>query len=390
MPSRPIHDHLETQHHSTPSDTATAQVIPASCTSDMPHQCVDHTDQPFDFSALSPDTVLDACEQLGIYADSGLLPLNSYENRVFQFRADDKQRYVVKFYRPQRWSWQQIEEEHLFLQELAAQNLAVAAPLQRDGRSLFQHEGYAFCLYPSIGGRPFDSSDEQQLLQCGQLLGLLHHHGAKQPFQHRSTLALQQPMQMALAHLRQTHSPLPDQPLPSYDVKFAIPPAIASQLWPLIERLIAECAAYDGQWQSRRLHGDCHAGNILQQDNGLVFLDFDDCIQGPAVADFWLLLHGEAAEQQLQLELLLEDYQLSADFDHAELALIEPLRCHRMITYMAWLSKRRHDAAFVQHFPWFGSPDYWQQQLVQLQQQLQRLQAPPLQLHQGNSVYFYD
>jgi Ser/Thr protein kinase RdoA (MazF antagonist) len=45
-------------------------------------------------------------------------PLNSYENRVYQFQDEDRQRYVVKFYRPERWSAEQIQEEHQFAHDL--------------------------------------------------------------------------------------------------------------------------------------------------------------------------------------------------------------------------------------------------------------------------------
>ncbi|MGK0380776.1 MAG: Ser/Thr protein kinase RdoA (MazF antagonist) [Flavobacteriales bacterium] len=64
----------------------------------------------FDFSGLTPALILDAIESQGIVVDSGLLALNSYENRVYQFVAEDKKRYVAKFYRPQRWSQTQIQE----------------------------------------------------------------------------------------------------------------------------------------------------------------------------------------------------------------------------------------------------------------------------------------
>ena len=66
----------------------------------------------FAFQGLGPDTLIKAIETLGIYPDSGLLALNSYENRVYQFSDDNRRRYVVKFYRPGRWSIEQIVEEH--------------------------------------------------------------------------------------------------------------------------------------------------------------------------------------------------------------------------------------------------------------------------------------
>ena len=44
----------------------------------------------FDFSSLSPDLILDGIESLGIRVESGLLALNSYENRVYQFHDENK------------------------------------------------------------------------------------------------------------------------------------------------------------------------------------------------------------------------------------------------------------------------------------------------------------
>ncbi len=73
----------------------------------------------FHYRDLSPELILDAIESLAIYPETGLTPLNSYENRVYQFRCDRGQRYVVKFYRPERWTDAQIVEEHEFTFELA-------------------------------------------------------------------------------------------------------------------------------------------------------------------------------------------------------------------------------------------------------------------------------
>jgi Ser/Thr protein kinase RdoA (MazF antagonist) len=86
------------------------------------------------FSGLTPDTILDALEALGLRCDGRLLALNSYENRVWQVgveEADGRSGYrIAKFYRPGRWSDAAILEEHAFLAELAAQELPVVAPLE--------------------------------------------------------------------------------------------------------------------------------------------------------------------------------------------------------------------------------------------------------------------
>ena len=51
----------------------------------------------FTFQTLHPDTIMDALFEHGIRVDSGLTPLNSYENRVYQFQDEDRRRFVVNF-----------------------------------------------------------------------------------------------------------------------------------------------------------------------------------------------------------------------------------------------------------------------------------------------------
>ena len=107
----------------------------------------------FHFDNLMPELILDALASVGLYLDSGLTALNSYENRVYQFRLEDGQRCVAKFYRPERWSLSQLQEEHALAYHLAAQEVAVAVPLQWQGSSLHQYDGYVFAVWPSLGGR---------------------------------------------------------------------------------------------------------------------------------------------------------------------------------------------------------------------------------------------
>jgi len=102
-------------------------------------------DKDFAFAGLLPDVVINAIESLGIYPSSGLLPLNSYENRVYQFRCDEGMRYVAKFYRPYRWSNAQIEEEHLFSQQLLDDEVPVVAPLKVSGQSLHEYCSHRHC-----------------------------------------------------------------------------------------------------------------------------------------------------------------------------------------------------------------------------------------------------
>ena len=105
------------------------------------------------YANLTPDLVLDAVGACGLWPDGRLLALNSYENRVWQVGIEDQAPVIAKFYRPGRWSDQAIAEEHSFALELAADELPVVAPLIFDGRTLLDHAGYPYALYPRRRGR---------------------------------------------------------------------------------------------------------------------------------------------------------------------------------------------------------------------------------------------
>src|ERR1700750_924409 len=96
------------------------------------------------YANLSPETVLDAIEALGMRSDGRVLALNSYENRVYQIGIEDGEPIVAKFYRPGRWSDAAIGEEHEFALELAAQEIPVIAPWLAGGRLLHGHHGYRY------------------------------------------------------------------------------------------------------------------------------------------------------------------------------------------------------------------------------------------------------
>ena len=94
-----------------------------------------------------------AVEQIGLRTDGRLLPLNSYENRVYQVGIEDETPVIAKFYRPERWSTDAILEEHSFAAELVAAEVPVVAPMSRDGRTLFEHASFRFAVFPRQGGR---------------------------------------------------------------------------------------------------------------------------------------------------------------------------------------------------------------------------------------------
>ncbi len=144
----------------------------------------------FTFQTLHPDTIMDALFEQGIRVDSGLTPLNSYENRVYQFQDEDRRRFVVKFYRPERWTADQILEEHQFALQLVNDEVPVAAPVAFNGQTLLNHQGFYFAVFPSVGGRQFEADNIDQMEAVGRYLGRMHQTGRKQLFIHRPTIGL--------------------------------------------------------------------------------------------------------------------------------------------------------------------------------------------------------
>ncbi|CAM3150811.1 serine/threonine protein kinase [Vibrio tubiashii] len=323
------------------------------------------TQQAFNFDALTPDFMWYALESIGIRAESGFLALNSYENRVYQFTDEERQRYVVKFYRPERWSLEQIQEEHDFTLELIESEIPVAPPTVINGQTLHQYQGYLFALFASVGGRQFEVDNLEQLEGVGRFLGRIHKVGSKQVFQHRPTIGLEEYVYQPRKLLEQ-----------SQFIPMHLENAFFNDLDLLIKSLENH---WDDSTSLIRLHGDCHPGNILWRD-GPMFVDLDDSRNGPAIQDLWMLLNGERADKLMQLDILLEAYQEFNDFNSNELKLIEPLRGLRMVHYMAWLAKRWQDPAFPLAFPWFNDPKYWESQVLAFKEQISALDEPPLSL----------
>ncbi|WP_261816317.1 serine/threonine protein kinase [Vibrio gallicus] len=321
---------------------------------------------PFNFDSLTPDLMWYALESIGIRAESGFLALNSYENRVYQFIDEEKQRYVVKFYRPQRWSEAQIAEEHEFMACLDAQEIPLAVPVTLGQQTLHFYGGYLFALYNSVGGRQFEVDNYNQLEMVGRFLGRIHKVSQDlAPYQHRPSISLDEYLYQPRELLQNSHF---------------IPSHLEKAFYNDLDLLIAEVEQrWDSNYQSIRLHGDCHPGNILWRD-GPTFVDLDDSRNGPAVQDLWMLLHGDRQEKLLQLDILLEGYQEFCDFNSTELKLIEPLRGLRLVHYMAWLAKRWQDPAFPVAFPWFNDAKYWEGQVLVIKEQLSALAEPPLSL----------
>ncbi|NNG23701.1 serine/threonine protein kinase [Telluria aromaticivorans] len=318
------------------------------------------------YARLDPQAVLEAVESVGLYCDGRLLALNSYENRVYQVGLEEGPPVVVKFYRPGRWSDEAILEEHAFVSELAEREIPVVPADVIDGRTLHSFGGYRFSVFPRRGGRAPELGDPATLEWIGRFIGRIHAVGALHPFTARPELNQQTFGREPFDWLR-THG--------------FIPPELAATYASVVEQAligVARCYERAGELPLLRLHGDCHAGNVLWTPDGPHFVDFDDSRMGPAIQDLWMLLSGERQEMVGQMADVLAGYEDFCEFHPRQLYLVEALRTLRLIHYSYWLAMRWIDPAFPAAFPWFNTQRYWQDRILELREQVALMDEPPL------------
>jgi Ser/Thr protein kinase RdoA (MazF antagonist) len=317
------------------------------------------------FFELTPERVLDAVERLGVRCTGRVIALNSMENRVYEVELDidpspggsrwETYR-VVKFYRPGRWTREQIAEEHAFLLDCKDSEIPVVTPLCfPDGSTLSEVPGTGiwYAVFPKVGGRILDEMTDAQLRQIGRLIGRMHGVGRRTQFQHRMKLTADTYGFSNLNYLRENK---------------LIPGSVESHYMNLAERIFKLTSEWLEPVATQRIHGDCHIGNLLWDGQGCSIVDFDDALEGPCVQDIWLLTPGRDEQAERYRELLLEGYEMMNSFDRRSLRLIEPLRALRMVHFTTWIARRFEDPAFKRIFVDYGSERYWREQLIALQE----------------------
>ena len=308
------------------------------------------------FHGLTPERVLEAVEVSGLRCRPVCYPLNSFENRVYEVELEDRSRIVAKFYRPGRWSAEQILEEHTFLAELAAAELPVCTvrPFP-GGETLRRIDHIHYSLADRYGGRAPDELDLSSAERLGMFVGRMHNVATQRSAPSRPQLDADHYVRRVLVWLEESGT-LSGSRRERY---FAAAEAIAGIADDLMQGV-----------ETHRIHADLHLGNVLFRDDELRVLDFDDLVKGPAVQDMWLALPGRGADADRLREMFLAGYERFRLFDHSTLRLIEPLRGLRMVRYAGWLARRFHDPAFQAGWPHFGTDEYWEREIVDLEEQL--------------------
>jgi Ser/Thr protein kinase RdoA (MazF antagonist) len=316
------------------------------------------------FHGLTPERILEAVEGEGLRSTGRCLALNSMENRVYDVEIEmdeapssPSERFrVVKFYRPGRWSREQILEEHEFLRELVEAEIPVVAPLRLgEGRTLGEIAdlGIFYAVFPRARGRLRDEISELEAGQLGRLLARVHNVGAR----------LQAPHRLHLDVVTYGYDNL-DFLLDSG----VVPDAYRDRYRSLVERVCERAEPWFDDTDVQCIHGDCHLGNVLWGDEGAMLVDFDDMLVGPCVQDLWLLAAGRDSWSRARRTAIVEGYEEMRDFDRLSLRLVEPLRVLRLVHFAAWIARRWEDAAFPRTFPDFGSDRFWVEQIEAIQE----------------------
>jgi Ser/Thr protein kinase RdoA (MazF antagonist) len=316
------------------------------------------------FYDLTPDRILSAVEAWGLRPTGRCLALASMENRVYQveIELDEPPRNpndafrVIKFYRPGRWSEQQIHEEHRFLLDLVDADLPVVAPLElTGGGTLARVPGVSMfaAVFPRKGGRAPDELAEEDLERLGRLLARIHTVGARRQAKARLRLDVESYARPDLAYLIESER---------------LPPGVRGPYRTVFEAICELAGPWIDRAEPQRIHGDCHLGNVLWGSDGPMLVDFDDMVMGPCVQDLWLLVPGRDEDALRRRRRMIEAYALMRDFDRSQLRLVEPLRAMRVVHFSAWIARRWEDPAFPRVFPEFGSERYWYEELATLKE----------------------
>ncbi len=314
------------------------------------------------------DDVFLAFESLGFSSSGHCTALNSLENRVFLIgrekdslipdkfsRSKDKigDNCILKIYRPNRWSKEQILEEHDFLNQLEEFEIPVISPLKdNSGNTIFTYKNYYYSIWHNQKGRLVEDLSLDSLPILGRLLARIHNIGESKNSIYRNTLTTQDYGVKSLLYIKEKKY-MSDSLMKRYE-------SCSYKIFELVDE-------FSKIMPFHRIHGDCHKGNLIKVENSFCFIDFDDSLMGPAVQDFWMLLPFSEGDISLEISLFLEGYREFREFNETWFKIIEPLRGLRYIHYAGWIAKRYGESNFKETFPHFGTEEYWENETNDLE-----------------------
>lgn len=309
------------------------------------------------FDHLTPDRILAGVEHgLGCDLTGLTAPMPSYINRVYELQSVSGERWIAKFYRPGRWEYAALQDEHDFVMDCAADEIPVVAPFElAGGGTIGECDGILYSVFPKKSGREMELHTEEGWRRLGRLVGRIHLAGSRREAGNRLKM-----------HPETTTLPEIKQLLEGGFMSRRQADRFRDVSSRIVEIALRE---FDGI-ELQRIHGDCHRANILERpDEGLMVIDFDDMVMGPPVQDIWLLLPDHANHVRHEINLILEGYEQFMEFDDRSLRLVEILRAMRIIYFLSWCSTQMNDFKFQNNFPDWGSEMFWQREVADIEHQ---------------------
>ncbi len=308
------------------------------------------------WQSLSFDSILSQTEKVtNLKLSNVVIQRNSYINRVYELSSkQDDQKLIVKFYRPARWTCSMIKEEHNFLLKLTEAELPVIAPLPFKNETLFNFNNINFTIFPKKGGRAIDELNKESWISVGRLLGRMHLIGKTIHNSKRIVWTPEKATKNSLEYLLKNNF-IPQDYIASLEKIAGIFMQKASLLFKKEELFL--------------IHGDCHLGNLIHRpEEGIFIVDFDDMCVGPAIQDLWMLLPGTPEQCENEINWFIEGYEVFNHFNLRSLKLIPILKVMRMIHFAGWCALQSNDASFKEHFPEWGTTQYWNQLIREIQE----------------------
>lgn len=304
------------------------------------------------FYSLDPNLILATAEKNGFAVTGEMTQLNSYENRVFDIRLEDKSSIIAKFYRPGRWNKDTLLDEHNFIKELKSESIEVAGTLLlKNDSSVDQVDHIYYTFFEKVRGRLIQELNLSHYKKMGRWLARLHNVGSLKEARHRSYLG-----------------PTNDNKWEQLEKMLTtVSPEIVNRYEHAAVQIFEELDTRLEDFSFIRLHGDLHRGNILEDAKSeFVIVDFDDMVNGPEVQDFWMLMPNADTDSP-EFKMLIESYSELREFPYEQLELIPLLRGYRIITYALWIMNRWSDPSFPKLFPDYGSYSYWAEETENLE-----------------------
>jgi Ser/Thr protein kinase RdoA (MazF antagonist) len=307
------------------------------------------------WSDLTHDNVLNVVEStIGQKLTNLLLPRNSYINRVFELElAETRERIIVKFYRPNRWTPDMIQTEHNLINQLYDSETLVIPTLKYNNQTLFSFNGISFAVFPKKGGRAMDELDKEQWQQVGRLIGRVHTISHKLANPERIVWRPSAATKHHVQILKETN---------------VIPLDYQKGFFSTVDMIINNFDPIFDQHELLLLHGDCHLGNFIHRPGeGIYIIDFDDMCIAPIVQDMWMLLPDTVDNCENEIDWFIDGYQVFKDFPRNSLKLIPALRAMRLIHFASWCAIQSQEPSFKTHFSEWGSIKYWNETILTLQ-----------------------